>query len=56
MVATAAFLGIFATFLGWIMMMNASPPDTRTHGFVVLFCGAVLIVAAFVEAVAGAVY
>lgn len=56
MVATAAFLGIFGMFLGWIMMLNASPPDTQTPGFVVLCCGAVLIAAAFVQAVAGAVH
>lgn len=56
MVATAAFLGIFAIFIGLIMMMNASPPDDSRPGFVVFCCGAVLTGAAFVQAIAGAVF
>lgn len=51
-----AFIGIFAIFLGFIMMVNASPPDGPEFGFWLLICGAVLTFAAFVGVIAGAVF
>ncbi len=52
----AAFIGIFAMFLGFIMMVNASPPDGPELGFWVFICGAVLTGAAFVDMIAKAVF